>query len=50
MTKPTQKQPAHVGGEDRRVAAPESMVKTKKVYCKPELTRYEQLHGIGLGY
>jgi hypothetical protein len=35
--------------QNRRTAAPEQAAKGKKPYRKPELSRYEQLHGIGIG-
>ena len=35
--------------EDRRTAGTESPAKAKKVYKKPELSKYEQLHGIAIG-
>jgi len=46
MTQPTQKQKAGEQGSTARAA---EAVKVKKPYRKPQLTRYEQLHGIGLG-
>ena len=49
MTKPTQKQMGAEQGKDRRAAAAEPVATAKKAYRKPELSRYEQLHGIGLG-
>ena len=49
MTKPPQKQMGDERGENRRAAAAEPAAKGKKAYRKPELSRYEQLHGIGLG-
>ena len=46
MTQPTQKQ---ADGQGSRERAADTADKVKKPYRKPELTRYEQLHGIGLG-
>lgn len=49
MTQPTRKEAPTEPGQNPREAAPEQTAKGKKVYRKPELAKYEQLHGIGLG-
>ena len=49
MTKPTQKQMGAEQREDRRAAATAPAAKAKKAYRKPVLSKYEQLHGIGIG-
>jgi len=49
MTQPTRKQTPAETQRNQRAAAPEQAAKGKKAYRKPELSKYEQLHGIGLG-
>jgi len=49
MTQTTGKETPTEPGQNRRAAAPEQAAKGKKAYRKPELTKYDQLHGIGLG-
>ena len=39
----------HVVVEPPRDAAPPATAPMKKAYRKPVLSKYEQLHGIGLG-
>jgi len=48
MTRTTDKEnPAEP--EDRHPAVSEQLAKGKKAYRKPELSKYEQLHGIAIG-
>jgi hypothetical protein len=47
MTHTTGKDGSAVPAHDRHDAAPDQ--KEKKTYRKPELAKYEQLHGIGIG-
>jgi hypothetical protein len=49
MTQSTRKDTPTEPRQDRRAAAPASAAKEKKAYRKPELSKYDQLHGIGLG-
>jgi ribosomal protein S30 len=47
MRHTTRKDSPTVPAHDRHDAAPDQ--KDKKTYRKPELAKYEQLHGIGIG-
>lgn len=49
MTKRTHQETDAEQAQDRRAAAPEPAATQRKAYRKPELSKYEQLHGIGLG-
>jgi hypothetical protein len=49
MTQPPQKKTPAEPRQNPRAAALGQAAKGKKAYRKPELSKYEQLHGIGLG-
>ena len=49
MTQRTRKETPTDSRQDRQAAAPAQAARAKKAYRKPELSRYDQLHGIGLG-
>lgn len=49
MTQATRKQPPAEPRQNRQAAAAPQPTTTKKPYRKPELSKYDQLHGIGLG-
>ena len=49
MTQPTRKETPAEPRQNRQAAAPRQAATGKKAYRKPELSRYDQLHGIGLG-
>jgi|KBSSwiStaDraftv2_1062776.scaffolds.fasta_scaffold6215534_2 hypothetical protein len=46
MTQSTRQARPTEPGQNQRAAAPE---RAKKAYRKPQLAKYDQLHGIGLG-
>ena len=48
MTRSTRKETPTEPRQNRRAAAAQAS-KGKKAYRKPELSKYDQLHGIGLG-
>ena len=49
MTQPTRKETPAEPRPNRQAATPRQAATGKKAYRKPELSKYEQLHGIGLG-
>lgn len=49
MTQTNRKETPTEPGRDQGAAAPAPVAKEKKVYRKPELSKYDQLHGIGVG-
>jgi hypothetical protein len=49
MTQTTRKETPTEPRLNQAVAAPAAAAKEKKAYRKPELSKYDQLHGIGVG-
>ena len=49
MTRTTGKDTATEPEQNRQPGASEQAAKGKKAYRKPELSKYEQLHGIAIG-